>query len=149
VKYFDVKAGGEVVRCEFLPDASPLLRKVLEGLIPLNGELHCAKITGDEVFVIVPVTSPPVEEGVRVRNLAGGAIAYWPDRSLLSFLCDPPVQGVASLPLVGRVVGNLEGLRRIARLVGLKQGLRVEIVEASGPPPMRTEAEALDVKSVG
>ncbi len=128
MRNFDVKSCGEVVRCEFLPDASPRLCKVLEGLIPLKGELHCAKITGDEVFMIVPVTSPPVEEGVRVRSLAGGAIAYWPDRSLLSFLCDPPVQGVDSLPLVGRVVENLDGLRRITALVRQEQGMRVEVI---------------------
>jgi hypothetical protein len=131
VKYFDLKAGGEIVKCEFLLEVSPRLCKVLEDLIPLNGELHCAKITGDEVFMIVPVANPPAEEGVQVRDMAGGAIAYWPDRSLLSFLCDPPIQGEARLPLIGRVIGNLDSLRRIARTVRMEQGMRVDIVSAA------------------
>jgi hypothetical protein len=146
VKYFDLKAGGEVVKCEFLLDVCPRLCKVLEDIIPISGELHFAKITGDEVFMIVPIANPPVEEGVQVQEMTGGAIAYWPDRSLLSFLCDTPVQGLASLPLIGRVIGNLDGLRRIARNVRLQQGIRVEIVSAADSI---SAGEGIEASSIG
>lgn len=125
-----IKAGEEVITCELLYERSPQTCRAIEELLPLEGELHCAKIAGDEVFFAIPLKLPLEKEGTDVHELTPGSIVYWPDRPLLCLFHDRPQEEQAHVTVVARVTENLEGLGRVAKQVRIRQGQRV-LVEAS------------------
>lgn len=127
VSTFYIKVGDEVITCEFLYDVSPQTCGAIEELLPLEGELHCAKIAGDEVFFPIPLKLPVEKSGAHAHDLTPGTIAYWPDRPHLCIFHDAPQEEDASVTLVGNITENLEALGKIAAQVRKRQGMKVVV----------------------
>lgn len=101
------------------------VREAIWNALPIEGDLHYAKIEENEVFFIVPLFLKL--EIPRPVIFERGTIAYWPNRQ---FICI--YYGERSLPLFGyfilaKITENLEGIKKEGEEVKHKQGKKVYI----------------------
>jgi hypothetical protein len=121
-----LRVGEELITCELLHDGAPRTCRAIADLLPLEGELHYAKIAGEEVFFGIPLLLP-VEHGAHVPDLPAGSIVYWPVRQVFCLYYGQPQDEAATVTVFARVTENLEGLRRIGEQVRACQGERVRV----------------------
>ena len=126
-----LKIDGEAITCELLNDRAPNTCRAIEELMPFRGELHYAKIAGEEIYFGIPLLLP-LEQSSAVHGLPAGSVAYWPDRQVFCVYYGAPQEEAATVTIFARVTQNLLGLRRLGEEVRLQQGKPVLVeMEAS------------------
>jgi hypothetical protein len=100
----------------------------LRDLLPWEGELHHARVGGEELLACLPMLVR-MESPAQILDVEPGTLCYWPDRGLLTCFYGAAAEA-EDVTLVGRIVEGLDELRRVGEQVRELQGARLRLEEA-------------------
>lgn len=121
----EIIIGEQKGKAILLEENAPQTCNIIWDKLPLEGDLHYAKIAGKEVYTIVPILlRPPIEKGMSTTTLDLGSIIYYPNRQMLCIFYGPTKETVEVL-VIAKIIENLEGLIKEMDKVKVKQGMKV------------------------
>lgn len=113
-------------RIRIPPGASLTLVKRIIDILPYSSWLHYTKISGEGLYLFVPIFVPP-ENVTHVSTLTRGTVAYWPNRQLLLIYYGKFEKEDASVMLLGQIDRGLDEVTALGEQVKIGQRQRVQL----------------------
>jgi len=125
---------GQSHEIELFPDYAPkTLGKLLQHL-PLEIDIHCAKIAGQHIFWHAPFVSD-LEQAQDIHALPAGTFLYWPERQFLELIYGELQAEEAQVCVLGKLKGDISWLKTYGMQVLQNHGrqiLSAQLIKGDG-----------------
>lgn len=120
-----IEIGSEKVTVQLLWDEAPNLCSNIWENLPIESDVHMAKICNHELMIQLPFNAP----SENLKPVIPGSVGWWDIRQNINIWFDDPGPNgpLDFTALFGKVVDNLEGLSKEGLKVWAKPGVRVKI----------------------
>lgn len=116
---------------------APRTLAALLASLPATIDLHCAKIAGNHILWHAPFVVDAEATG-DVMQVPPGGFLYWPERQFLELVFDALQAESAAVTLLGRLEGDVAGLRALGADVLARQGFAPLEATLSSDQPTTT-----------
>lgn len=120
-RYITIAVGKQEAQATLLEESC--FSKSFWNALPVEGELHYAKIEEKEVFFMIPLFFR-VEEPKPV-TFEQGTVAYWPNRQFICIYYGEKPLSLFGYAILAKITGNLEGIIQEGEEVKFHQGKKV------------------------
>ncbi len=119
---------GQTAEATMLEKEAPKTCSAIWNKLPIEGDLHHAKCTGEEVIFIVPFLLSSEKGGEFIER---GSISYFPPtQSIMIYYWSHPVRTMEST-VFAKITGSLEEFIEEIKKVHQKQGDKIVFQRAS------------------
>lgn len=126
MKRIKIQIEDQIGLAELLESSYPDICEEFCKLLPLEEDLHYAKIAGEEMIFLIPKVLPYNPSAMsKVDDVEEGSIAYFPDRQMILIFYGRIQEKDAKINCFARIVENLEGIKEAGEKVRINQGKKV------------------------
>ena len=117
----------QMAEATLLEKEAPKACNAIWNRLPIEADVHCAKVAGEEVFFMVPFVLNPERGG---ELLEAGSIAYFPPAQSICIYYWSRAVRARQATVFAKITENLEGIVEEFKKVRYKQGDKILIQRA-------------------